>query len=82
MPNDLDGSGRAQPLSTGQSCTVYLLAVTALSVAIASLYWRTKGSLPGGQTTAKKRTPEQRKDSARKAAVVRWEQWRKAHPND
>jgi membrane protease YdiL (CAAX protease family) len=46
MPNDVDGSGRAPPLSTGQSFTIYLLAVTALSVAIASLYWRTKGSLP------------------------------------
>lgn len=31
--------------STGQSFTVYLLAVTPLSVAMAWLYWRTKGSL-------------------------------------
>jgi hypothetical protein len=32
---------------------------------------RTLGS-KGGQTTAKKRTPEQRKASARKAAKARW----------
>jgi membrane protease YdiL (CAAX protease family) len=31
--------------STGQSFTVYMLAVTPLSVALAWLYWRTKGSL-------------------------------------
>jgi len=36
----------------------------------------------GGKATAEKLTPEQRSQSARKAAVARWTKWKAEHKAD
>lgn len=36
----------------------------------------------GGKATAKKRTPEQRSETARKGAIARWAKWRAKRKSD